>query len=817
MKKQMKRLLSGVFAFVMICSISGYAVDTVTNAVLVGGTTDTYAIEDIDDNAEVAVASKKLGPGGPGGSGGPGDPDGGEVGGGEHDGGSGFVGGGGGPVKVPHDIVFSSGAITLTYDQTGFGSPVASCDKCHTAFVYSSSDTTVVTVDPATGKLTIVGVGNATITAAAGDKDGCLTASATYAVTVLPAASTGAPVYTTVSDAGYTLADAGLGLGTLSPSGTVTWDLPDSTEITAHTSYAWTFTPDDSNYTVLTGTAVLYTPVPEAHDIVVTPSIDPLNPLTLYYDATGFDSPEAVCDECHTAFTYSSSDTSVVTVDSATGELTIVGVGTATITIAADAKDDCLAASTTYDVEILPAASTGLPSYSTVSDAGYTLADAGLGLGTLSPSGTVTWDLPNDTEITAHTIYNWTFTPDDSNYTILTGSAILYTPVDADEAHDIVLTPSIDPLVLVYGETGFDSPAASCAECHTEFTYSSSDASVVTVNPATGELTIVGVGNATILIAADAKDDCLAASTSYDVTVVPATPAGVPTYKETNQAGDTLAKAGIGLGTLPPTGTVTWDLGDDEEIVSGNTYTWTWVSNDGNYTDLTGSAVLYAEAPPAPPVTNPGTTTRPSIVPKQEPETEPKEEEAPVVEEQTLAEVLENGSEEEPEAEAVDETVPRGEQPTAPDGSVDNDAADVENPTGEPQDADTEYASAENTATRGTHGPAGTVIATERFRLEQLPPGYMVEQIGLDEFMIFDEFGTPLGFVKVPEGMTLEEMNVMMAISPMMQMKMNPATGDRTPADMAGNTVWVSACAGIAALVLIAPKKRRKVNGLAAK
>ena len=81
------------------------------------------------------------------------------------------------------------------------------------------------------------------------------------------ASTTGEPGYTRITTGGKTLADAGLTAAgsTLTPSaGQLDWVddkgnvLPGSTVVEANTSYMWRFTPDDRNYTALTGTVTLY-------------------------------------------------------------------------------------------------------------------------------------------------------------------------------------------------------------------------------------------------------------------------------------------------------------------------------------------------------------------------------------------------------------------------------------------------------------------------------------------------------------------------------------------------------------------------------
>lgn len=122
-------------------------------------------------------------------------------------------------------------------------------------------------IDPATGVLTPVRVGTVSVIAAkAGDDEFNDAESAPFVLTITPATPTGAPQYTILTEDGKTLADAALTLAgsTLQPgSGKLEWiddagqALPGSTPVAAGQRYTWRFTPDDGNYTALTGTLVL--------------------------------------------------------------------------------------------------------------------------------------------------------------------------------------------------------------------------------------------------------------------------------------------------------------------------------------------------------------------------------------------------------------------------------------------------------------------------------------------------------------------------------------------------------------------------------
>lgn len=92
---------------------------------------------------------------------------------------------------------------------------------------------------------------------------------------------------------------------------------------------------------------------------------------------------------------------------------------------------------TSGDVEITvnQATPTGEPKYTLITTSGKTLEDAKLTLlgSTLKPvAGSIVWidengkTLGNETKVEANKTYGWRFTPDDKNYTVLTGSIVLY-------------------------------------------------------------------------------------------------------------------------------------------------------------------------------------------------------------------------------------------------------------------------------------------------------------------------------------------------------------------------------------------------------
>ena len=152
---------------------------------------------------------------------------------------------------------------TLTLTTTG-GSGTGTV----TYRIDTDASTGEATIDPETGVLTPVKVGSVSVIATkAGDNDYNDVTSAPFVLMIKPATPTGEPNYTKITTSGKTLKDAALTAkgSTLNPSdGKLEWvddkgePLPDDTTVKANTTYKWRFTPDDDNYTTLTGEVELY-------------------------------------------------------------------------------------------------------------------------------------------------------------------------------------------------------------------------------------------------------------------------------------------------------------------------------------------------------------------------------------------------------------------------------------------------------------------------------------------------------------------------------------------------------------------------------
>jgi len=142
-------------------------------------------------------------------------------------------------------------------------------------------------------------------------------------------------------------------------------------------------------------------------------------------------------------------------------------------------------------------------------------------------------------------------------------------------------------------------------------------------------------GTVKVVFTPDDTTNYAVVETEITVTINKATPTGAPSYTMLEGIGRTLAEAGLSIGTIQPTGgTLTWDLGENTIAMEGVAYSWTYTLNDPNYNNLTGSAVLCRNTPPAPVIrpTKPAEPSEPTLPDEpSEPELPPVEVELPFV------------------------------------------------------------------------------------------------------------------------------------------------------------------------------------------
>jgi uncharacterized protein YjdB len=252
------------------------------------------------------------------------------------------------------------------------------------------------------------------------------------------------------------------------------------------------------------------------------------------------------------AITFSSSNSSVATINGNT--VTITGVGTTTITASQATDTNYIAATTTATLTVTdvitlapslisPAANSSVGNTLQIS---YTLAEAPLAgsvrlIFTPTSGGTTvtTWTMSNATS--ASFVYTVGTLP--SNSSIVSGTALGYgtynvtlsyqdvysnSPASATNNSIQIVAPlvtptltSMSPITKTFGDANFAITAPTSASSGA-ITFASSDTSVATISGAT--VTIVGAGSTTITASQAASGNYLPATTTTTLTVSKATP-----------------------------------------------------------------------------------------------------------------------------------------------------------------------------------------------------------------------------------------------------------------------------------------------------
>lgn len=293
--------------------------------------------------------------------------------------------------------------------------------------------------------------------------------------------------------------------------------------------------------------------------------------------------------------TYSSSNTNVATVNATSGEVTIVGNGSTTITAAVTDGANYTYATKTAAYTLSVGTAT-----MTVSATGYTGAYDGQahGISVTAPAGATvkygtsagTYNLnasPTYTNAGSYTVY---YEVTKANYTTVTGSAV----VNISKA-----SASISYATASVGKTFGDAPFTNALTKTGDgtVTYSSSNTSVATVNATSGEVTIVGNGSAVITATvADGTNYTYAAKTaSYTLSVGTA----AMTVSATGYTGAYDGQAhGITV-TAPAGATVkygtsagTYNLNASPTYTNAGTYTVYYQVAKAGFDTVTGSATV---------------------------------------------------------------------------------------------------------------------------------------------------------------------------------------------------------------------------------
>jgi len=389
------------------------------------------------------------------------------------------------------------------------------------AITYSSSDTSVATIDSA-GVILGVAPGTAIISATQAADDRFDAATGHFTVTVVLASQSIAfaqdgPMDLPVGDTLTNSASGGSG------SGAITYSSNDTrvasvdsvglvSAVGAGTAIISATQAADTQYASATTSYTVN--VILASQSIAFAQVGPLDlPLaeTLTNSASGSGSA---------AITYSSSDTGVATVDSA-GLVTTVNVGSSTISATQAADNQYASATISYTLNVVLAsqsisfAQTGpldLPFAETLTNTAT--GGAGSGATTYNSSDTGVATVDSAGQVTTVNVGTTTISATKAADTLYAATTSSY-DVNVIQAEQSIAFAQIGPFNLLLGD--FQTNAAS-GSGGGAITYSSDDTSVATVDSA-GRVTTVDLGTS-IISATQAADTQYAAATgSYSVTV----------------------------------------------------------------------------------------------------------------------------------------------------------------------------------------------------------------------------------------------------------------------------------------------------------
>ena len=358
---------------------------------------------------------------------------------------------------------------------------------------YSSNNTGVATVNAESGLVTIVGAGEATITATVTDGTNYTYATKEASYTLYVATAT-----MTVDAADYS--------GTYDGKAhTITLTAPEGATVkygTAEKVYeldaAPTYTNVSTNTVYYQVTKPNYTTLEGSKTVTITPAAATVSFAAATIEKRFGDAAftNAVTNTGDGTVSYATSSETVATIDATSGQVTIVGAGTATITATVtDGANYTYAKKTTsYTLNVATAAMTvDAADYSGTYDGkAHTISvTAPEGAAVMYGTTEGTYNLqaaPTYTNASTNTVY---YQVTKTNYTTVTGSkTVTITPAAA------TINFTETSVRKTFGDAAFTTAITNTGDG--TVSYSSSDTKVATVDATSGQVTIVGAGTATI-------------------------------------------------------------------------------------------------------------------------------------------------------------------------------------------------------------------------------------------------------------------------------------------------------------------------------
>ena len=373
------------------------------------------------------------------------------------------------------------------------------------ALTYKSSDTTIATVNNS-GNVTAKGVGTATITITAAATENYM--AATKTVTVKVSAATIADFDVTLESTSYTYNGIAKKPAVTIKYGSITLEADtDYTVSYSNNTNAGTAMVTVSGKGNYTGLAVETFTIAKASPVLYFASNSVFKKTT---DSAFTNTLTKITDG---TVSLSSSNTSVATVNSSSGLVTIKGAGSATITANAAAGTNYNAGSASYSLTV---------SARSISDCTMTISPTSYTYDGTAKKPTVTIK-NNSTNLTINTDYTVSY---NNNTNAGTGTVTATGKGSYSGTLSKTFTIGKASPTLSFASSSVSKKTTDSAFTNTltkktdgTVTFSSSNTSVATVNSSSGLVTIKGAGKTTITANAAAGTNYNAGSVSYELTI----------------------------------------------------------------------------------------------------------------------------------------------------------------------------------------------------------------------------------------------------------------------------------------------------------
>ena len=424
---------------------------------------------------------------------------------------------------------------------------------------FTSSKTDIAQINASTGRITVVGAGTTTITATQAATKDYETISVTADLTVERAT----PVLGAFTTTSRTVGEEAFVLASPTSTNSAVFKMESSDESVAKFSKA-------SGKLLIVGagktTITASQPANDNHlaasksFVLIVRKGTPVLTATADLSSTfGEDGPTITkpTSESRGAISFASSNAAVATVNATTGQVTVVGAGTSTITITQAATDDYVSATQTLTFTVKQA-TPALGKLTTESkkfgDAEFTIekpTSPSSGAFTFTSSDSKIVKISEAGKATIEGVGTVTITATqaaEGNYSANSVTA----EIAVSKAAPVLSNISLTDLVFGDADTTMEPRSTSTGA----FTFSSNKTDVLTVNEKTGLVRIVSAGTATITVKQASTTNYEAASSSVTVQVGLATPAFQRLEPLEKQFGD--ATFLFDWGTSPSDGVISY-------------------------------------------------------------------------------------------------------------------------------------------------------------------------------------------------------------------------------------------------------------------